>query len=126
MSAGDELRQAAATALQAVGAMAVYDGPPLQAAHPYAVVEAGPETDWSHKNGAGREVRMALSLYDKGERPVRLRALIGEAEAAMDGLAGPAGWQLVTMQFLRSRTVRDAKGVWVGVIEYRARMLEAS
>ena len=122
--AGEKLQQAAAAALQAVGGISVYDGPPLQGAHPYAIVEAGPEADWSHKSGAGREVRIAVSLFDKGERPVRLRVLIGEAEAALDGIGSPAGWQLVTMQFVRSRLVRDAKGIWAGVIEYRARMLK--
>jgi hypothetical protein len=125
MSAGVELRNAAAAALQTIGGMGVYDGPPLQAAPPYAVVEAGPETDWSHKSGGGREVRIAASLYDKGERPARLGALMEAAEEALDGIAAPPGWQLVTMQFLRSRIVRDGKGVWVGVIEYRARMLKA-
>lgn len=123
MNAAEKLQQAVMASLQAIGRIGVYDGPPLQAAAPYAVVEAGPETDWSHKSGAGRELRIAVSLFDKGERPVRLRALIGEAEEALDGLGSPAGWQLVSMQFLRSRLVRDPKGLWAGVIEYRARML---
>jgi hypothetical protein len=124
MNAGEKLRQAVATALEASGGIGVYDGPPLQAAHPYAVVEAGPETDWGHKNASGREVRIAVSLFAKGERPVRLRELMAQAEAALEGLADPIGWQVVTMQFLRSRLVRDSKGVWAGVIEYRARMLQ--
>jgi hypothetical protein len=125
MTAGEKLQEAVVAALQAVGGMGVYEGPPLQAAHPYATVEAGPETDWSHKSASGREVRIAVSLFDKGEKPARLRALMGEAEGTIDGLAGPTGWQLVTMQFLRSRLVCDSKGVWTGVIEYRARMLRA-
>ncbi|HEX8214270.1 MAG TPA: DUF3168 domain-containing protein [Allosphingosinicella sp.] len=123
MSAGEKLQQAVSAALQAIGGIGVYEGPPLQAAAPYAVVEAGPETNWSHKSGTGREVRIAVSLFDRGERPVRLRSLMGEAEAALDALAGPTGWQLVAMQFLRSRLVRDTQGVWAGVIEYRARLL---
>jgi hypothetical protein len=36
---------------------------------PYAIVETGPEIDWSHKSGAGRELRLAVTLRDKGERP---------------------------------------------------------
>jgi hypothetical protein len=68
-------------------------------------------------------VRIALSLFDKGERPVRLRVLMHEAEQVLDALPSPAGWTLVTLQFLRSRLVRDSKGMWAGVIEYRARML---
>ena len=125
MSAAEDLQAAAADALRGIGGIGVYDGPPLQAAAPYAVVEAGPETDWSYKSGSGREVRIAASLFDKGERPARLRAFMGQAEAALDDLASPTGWQLVTMQFLRSRVVRDSKGVWAGVVEYRARLLRA-
>jgi hypothetical protein len=87
------------------------------------VVEAGPETDWSHKSGTGREVRIAVSLFDKGERPVRLRERMSEAEEALDGLLSPIGWQLVAMQFLRSRVVHSQKSGWAAAIEYRARLL---
>jgi hypothetical protein len=123
--AGEALQAAAAEALRQIGALGVYDGPPVQAAVPYAAVEAGPESDWSHKSGAGREVRIAVSLFDKGERPVRLQVLMGEAEQALEGMPSPADWTLVTLQFLRSRLLRDSKGIWVGVIEYRARVLKA-
>ena len=103
----------------------VHEGQPVQAVVPFAVVEAGPETDWSHKSGEGREVRLAVTLRDAGERPVRLRRLMGEAEAAVAGVAVVAGWRLVKMRFVRSRVVAEARGRWAGVIEYRARLLKA-
>ena len=89
--AGEALAEAAMAALRAVdGLNAVYDGPPLPAAFPYAAVEAGPESDWSHKSGAGRELRLAILLRDQGERPARLRGLAGAAEAAAGAdRAGP-------------------------------------
>lgn len=123
MSAGAELQAAAVAALHGVAELGgVYDGPPVQAAVPYAVVEAGTEADWGHKSGAGREVRLAVTIRDEGERPVRLRRLMGEAEAALAGLASVAGWQLVTMRLLSSRAARDRQG-WVGLVEFRARLL---
>jgi hypothetical protein len=125
MSAGRQLQATAVAALRAApGIGGVYDGPPLQAAFPYALVEAGPESDWGHKSGSGREVRLAVTVRDEGERPARLHALMAEAEAAMEGLSFPDDWSVVTMRFVRSRVVRDPKGLWAGVIEYRARMLE--
>lgn len=123
MSAGEALRTAAMAALGGISGLGIYEGPPVQAAFPYALVEAGPESDWSHKSGEGREVRLAVILHDKGERPVRLKALISAAEAALAGLSGAEDWELVTLRFMRSRVVRDAKGIWAGAIDYRARML---
>lgn len=108
------------------GLTGAYDGAPLQAAFPYAEVEAGPQSDWSHKEGMGRALRLAIVIRDKGERPGRLRALIGEAEAALSGLEGVAGgWQLVSLHYLRGRMVQESKGVRAAIIEYRARMLKA-
>lgn len=116
---------AAMTALRAIGGLAVFDPAPVQASVPYAVVDAGLVTDWGHKNGEGREVRMAVTIRDRGERPERLRRLVATAEAALAGIAGEAGaWRVVTMRFVRSRLVREPRGDWAAVIEHRARMLK--
>jgi Protein of unknown function (DUF3168) len=127
----------AATALQAAalarlrsveGLSGVYPGPPLQATVPYATVEAGAEADWGHKNGEGREVRLAIGLSDRGERPERLVARMDSVEAALAVPLTVPGWQLVSLAFLRSRIARDGRGgdfAWSGLIEYRARMLAA-
>lgn len=125
IGAGAELQAAALAALEAAaGINGVYPGPPVQAAFPYAIVEYGPETDWGHKGRKGREVRIAVVIRDKGERPGRVQALLGEAEAALEALAGTVGgWRLVSFNFLRSRLVKDAGGSWAGTIEFRARML---
>jgi hypothetical protein len=126
--AGTTLQAAAAGALRAIPGLGVYEGPPVQASAPYAVVEAGPEIDWSHKDGTGRELRLAVTIHDRGERPSRLQAMMEEGEAALAGLAPTAaGWQLVTFRLLRSRVAppqaRAPNGLWTGLIEYRARML---
>ncbi|HEX8258639.1 MAG TPA: DUF3168 domain-containing protein [Allosphingosinicella sp.] len=125
IGAAAELQAAALAALEAAaGIGGVYPGPPVQAAFPYAMVECGPETDWSHKEAKGREVRLAVVIRDKGERPGRVQALLGEAEAALETLAGTiGGWRLVSFNFLRSRLVKDGGGSWAGTVEFRARLL---
>ena len=114
-------------ALRAVeGLNGIYDGPPLGAAFPHAVIETGPESDWSHKSGEGRELRLAVRVQDKGERPGRLRALVAEIEAIVMQ-TGPdlAGWRLVSFAFLRETMLRSRDAAWTATIDYRARLLKA-
>jgi hypothetical protein len=124
--AGAALRSAAIEALEALDLGGVYPGPPLQAAFPYAVVETGPEGDWGHKSGRGRELRLAVTLRDSGERPDRVQAFAEVAEAAIEAGLEVAGWRLVTLALVRSRTVAEGRGGkagWASSIEFRARML---
>lgn len=124
MSASERLQAAAMAALRAIDGIGVFDGPPVQASFPYALVEIGPELDWSHKSGAGREIRIAATIFDQSERPARARRLAGEAEAALAAIGGDiGGWRVVTMHFLRSALVRAPRGPWAGVVEFRARLL---
>ena len=41
------------------------------------------------------------------------------------GVGEVADWQLVSMQLLRRRTVRDVAGPWAAAIDFRARLLAA-
>lgn len=125
--AGQELQQTAIAKLRSVAGLGVFTLAPVQSSFPFATVDAGLESDWSYKGGEGREVRLAITIRDKGERPDRLQRLTGDAEAALRGL-GPAtqSWSIVSFRFLRSRTVREARQGWAAVIEYRARMLVAA
>ena len=125
--AGEALAAAAAAALRAIAGLSVFEAPPVQAVEPWALVEAGPETDWGHKSGAGRELRLAVRLHDKGESGTRLAGLISEAETAVSAIAAVADWQLVSLQLLRSMKLPPRKGApesaWAGLIEFRARLL---
>ena len=103
----------------------VFDGPPAGACFPYVAMADSPCVDWSHKSGRGREIRLAVSIWDDGKRAARLHALMREAEAAIEGMAVALdGWRVVSLNFLRSRVVRDADGPWAGLVEYRVRVLE--
>lgn len=122
MSAGGALQSALAAVLSALPELTgLYDGPPPRAPFPYAAIDCGTESDWSHKSGRGREVLVALTLWD--DQPARLAMLADAAEAALGGPLTPAGWQLVSLRFLRRRTVRDAAGPWAVAIDCRARLL---
>ena len=122
MSAGGALQAALAAALAGEGRLTgIYDGPPARAGFPYAVIDAGSESDWSHKSGGGREVLVALTLWD--EQPARLAELADAVEVLAAGVGAVAGWQLVSMRMIRRRTVRDVAGPWATAIDFRARLL---
>ena len=124
MSAGGALQEVLAARLGALAELTgVYDGPPARAAYPYAVIDAGNESDWSHKNNSGREVLVAVTIWD--EQPVRLQALADAVEAAVAGAGSPVGWSLVSLRFLRRRTIRDVAGPWAAAVDFRARLLSA-
>lgn len=121
--AGEALAGRALTALAALeGLNGAYDGLPARASLPYAAIEIGPESDWSWKGGEGRELRLTATLHDGGERPDRLRALMGAAEAALLGLSGGDGWRVVNAVLARRRTTQKRAGEWTGLVEVRVRM----
>ena len=128
--AAARLQAAARARLAAVpGLSGVYEGPPLQAVAPYAVVEAGLESDWGHKSGAGAEARLGITIRDAGERPGRLHALLDSAREALEAELAVEGWQLVSFRWERTRSLREGKPApsgeaqWVGALDYRARLL---
>lgn len=122
MSAGGALQTAIATALSNVQELTgVFDGPPARAAYPYVALDATTETDWGHKTAQGREVLVAITLWD--DQPVRLNQIADEVEANLDELPAMDGWELVTMRLVRRRVVRDVATPWAAAIDYRARML---
>ncbi len=124
MSAGGALQAALAGALAGETRLSgIYDGPPARAAFPYAVIDAGTESDWGHKSGEGREVLAALTIWD--EEPARLAELADAVETLAAQIGTADGWQLVSMRLLRRRTMRDVAGPWATAIDFRARLLTA-
>lgn len=130
MSVQTQLSEALVAALRgepeiAGAATAVFDAAPVRAARPYAMVEEVLLTDWSTKDLAGREGRIAVILRDAGERPVRLRGLSDAVDAAVEGLPRelPGGWRIASLVAVRSRIVREGDGLWSAMHEYRVRLL---
>jgi hypothetical protein len=125
VSAGGALQTAIATALNGLADLTgVFDGPPARAAYPYAAIDATTETDWGHKSGAGREVMVAITLWD--DQPVRLHGLADQVEQALQSLPSANDWELVNLQLMRRRVLRDVAGPWAAAIDFRARMLATS
>lgn len=121
MSAGGQIQAVLAGALTTLEVTGVYDGPPARAPFPYVVLDAGQEADWSHKSGSGREVLVALTVWD--DQPARLQGLADAAEGAVIATSAVEGWQLVSLRLIRRRTVRDVAGPWATAIDFRARLL---
>lgn len=109
----------------AAGLAAVFDAPPVRALRPYAQLEEPLLADWGAKDLQGREARLAVSLFDAGEGPARLRALAGEVEAAIEAMPRTLdeGWKIVSLIFVRGRTLRQGEGRWAATSEFRVRML---
>ncbi|PKP99108.1 MAG: DUF3168 domain-containing protein [Alphaproteobacteria bacterium HGW-Alphaproteobacteria-15] len=125
MSVRIELQGALCTLLEhALDVVPVFDAPPVRAAPPYVVVEEPVLADWSTKDMRGREGRITIRVLDRGERPIRLRALSGLAEDAVEMMAPDlaGGWRIVTLTMLRERIVRSGEH-WMATSEFRVRML---
>ena len=122
MSAGGALQTEIAAALGRIeGLSGVFDGPPARASYPYVALDATTESDWSHKSGEGREVLVAITVWD--DQPVGLHSQADEVEAALQAPGPIDAWQLVTMRLVRRRVVRDVAGPWAAAVDFRARML---
>ena len=123
MSDALEAVQAAVVALLG-GIAPVYDGAPPRAAFPYIVISDSPVTDWSTKTERGREIRLALTVWDDGETPESLRTLMIAVEAAMDAFPrNLPGWRVASLVFLRSLVSRAAGQPATAIIEYRIRTI---
>ena len=102
----------------------IYDGPPVRAPYPYIAVAEGLSSDWSTKTEVGREIRLAITVWDDGENAARLHNLMGHAEEAIAAMARDLpGWRVASNVFLRSFVARDAAGPWAGLVEHRVRVI---
>lgn len=123
------VQAAALTALQAHPVLTltltgIYDGPPVRAAYPYIAVAEGLSSDWSTKTEIGREIRLAITVWDDGENATRLHNLMGHTEEAIAAMARDIpGWRVAGNMFLRSFVARDPAGPWAGLVEHRVRVM---
>lgn len=106
------------------GLNGLFDGQPVRASVPYAVVGECLASDWGGKGLDGRELRLSISLHDAGETPGRLAVLLGRIEPVVQAADGGEGWRIVGARLIRSRVVkaRDKDG-WQAVVDYRMRVV---
>lgn len=129
MSAEVTVRAAIVAALRADttlmnGLNGLFDGQPVRASVPYAVVGECLASDWGGKGLDGRELRLSISLHDAGETPGRLAVLLGRIEPVVQAADGSEGWRIVGVRLIRSRVVkaRDKDG-WQAVVDYQMRVV---
>lgn len=103
---------------------AVVEEAPGRTALPWLALAASASTDWSAKDRIGREVRVALELHCRGDRPDTAGDLTAAIEARIAALpATQAGFRIVTAQFLRARAEQRAANARAVLLEYRFRLL---
>ncbi|MEG3163786.1 DUF3168 domain-containing protein [Sphingomonas sp. PB2P19] len=128
MSARTRLQAAIVTRLDAIAGLRVFDAPPVRGGLPYAVVEEPVLQQADAAGIAGRTGAVTVVSYDSGERPVRLRGLVGAIEDAMEALSGDVGegWRLTATRLVRSRLARTTEDRWRGVSEFAVRLYRES
>ena len=97
---------------------------PARASPPWLGIAASASADWSAKDRAGREVRVALELHFRGDDPATGVALTRAIEARVESLPREhEGFAIVTTTFLRARIERRTHNVRSALFEYRFRLL---
>lgn len=100
---------------------------PLAASPPWLGIAASASADWSTKDRAGREIRMALELHTRGGEPGGDGPLIRAIEHRMEALPKMQdGFEIVTIRFVRARAERRANNLRSALFEYRFRVLESA
>lgn len=129
VSAGAALVAAVLARLQAddLAPLTVFDASPVRAALPYAVIEE-PQLGAADAAGvAGRIGTLAISFWDAGERPVRLRDNVTLVEELIEQLPGALadGWRIGGLVLARSRLARTKDG-WLARSEWAVRIFRVN
>ena len=103
---------------------AVVEEAPSRAAPPWLGIAASASTDWSTKDRAGREVRVALELHCRGDDPGTAAATSQAIEARVEAMPrGHPGFEIATIAFLRARAEQRPGNLRAVLLEYRFRVL---
>lgn len=123
MAASLAMQKAVAAAMADLpGLTGVFDGPPADAAAPYAVIGPDLVLDVGTKTEVAHEHRVLVTIWDDRPGVARLKSLLGAAETRLRALSGEwDGHRIVNARLVRA-TVGDADDGWrPGVIEMRLR-----
>lgn len=97
---------------------------PARAALPWLALAASASADWSTKTERGREVRVAIELHCRGDRPDSAALLVGAIEARIESLsAAQCGFTIASIQFLRARAEQRPSNTRAILLEYRFRLI---
>ena len=116
----------ATNATLAAGLNAINEEAPSRATLPWLAIATSASTDWSVKDRAGREVRIALELHCRGDQAGTAAALVAAIEQRIAALPREQGaFTVASIQFLRARTEQRPGNVRSMLLEYRFRVLAA-
>jgi len=103
---------------------AVTEEAPSRTAPPWLGIAASASADWSTKDRAGREIRLALELHGRGDDPGTMAATARAIETRVEAMPrAQAGFDVVNIVFLRARAEQRPGNVRAVLIEYRFRVL---
>ena len=123
--AGAAVRAAVLARLRTVsGVNGVWEGAGVSAAPPFLLLGDVVASEWGTKDAAGAELRVAVTVRDRGDTPVRAGELAVLVEAAVAGLPRVLGaWRVGSVVLLRSSVVAAGKGAWAAMVDHRVRVL---
>ena len=114
----------AADPLLAVSLNTITEEAPLRASPPWLGIVASASTDFSHKTGVGREVRVAIELQTLGDDAGGTADLVAAIEARIAVLpAHQADFRIASLTFLRARAEQRGEARRAVLLEYRARLI---
>lgn len=103
---------------------AIVEEAPSRTSLPWLAISASASTDWSCKTASGREVRVALELHCRGDKPGDAADLISAIETRIECLpTAQPGFSIATIQFLRARAEQRGESRRAVLLEYRFRLL---
>jgi len=103
---------------------AIAEEAPSRTVPPWLGIAASASADWSTKDRAGREVRVALELHCRGDDPGTAAAIVPAIEARIETLPHiQPDFEIATTTFLRARAEQRANNQRAVLLEYRFRLL---
>ena len=110
--------------LLAAGLNAIVEEAPLRTSPPWLGIVASASTDFGHKTGIGREVRVALELQTLGDDACGTADLVAAIEARIADLpADHPAFRIASLTFLRARTEQRSEARRAVLLEYRTRVV---
>ena len=103
---------------------AIEEEAPPRASPPWLGIAASASADWSTKDRAGREIRVAMELHTRGDEAAADAALARAIERRIESLPrAQPGFAIASIAFLRARAERRANNRRSVLLEYRFRCL---
>lgn len=114
----------AADPLLAASLNTITEEAPLRASPPWLGIVASVSTDFGHKTGTGREVRVALELQTLGDDASGTADLVAAIEARIVTLPpDQPDFRIASLTFLRARAEQRGEARRGVLLEYRARLI---